>query len=194
MVKTVKSLFVWGIAFGLLSFLAGWYLNFGWVKNKQLKSKAEIAIEAAQQTAESSKGKNDLALANYARFKETGDDQFLRRAATLIKSVDTTVVPARDYLLGVFHLDLNEDEEALKYLENYLHNNPQHQEAQISKGTALIRLKRYQEAIKALSAYAKIKPGVAETYELLGQAYQELGQDEEAKKFRNKANQLLGKN
>ncbi|MHB8172468.1 MAG: hypothetical protein ACYDG6_13150, partial [Thermincolia bacterium] len=70
---------------------------------------------------------------------------------------------------------------------------PQHQEVQISRGTALIKLKRYEEAIKALTAYAKIKPGIAETYELLGQAYQELGQEEQAKEVRLKANQLLGK-
>ena len=192
--KKVKSLFVWGITFGLLSFLMGGYVyDTLWDRGTELKSKAEIEIEMAEKNLVTYNGKSQLALAYYARYEETGDDQFLIRAATLMKSVDATAIPARDYLLGVFHLELKEEEEALKYLENYLHNNPQHQEVQISRGTALIKLKRYEEAIKALTVYAKIKPGIAETYELLGQAYQELGREEQAKEVRLKANQLLGK-
>ncbi|MHB8172190.1 MAG: hypothetical protein ACYDG6_11715, partial [Thermincolia bacterium] len=101
MEKKVSSLIIWGITFGLFSFLIGGYVyDTLWGSDVELKSKAEIEIETAEKNPETHNGKSQLALAYYARYEETGDDQFLTRAATLMKSVDATAILARDYFLG----------------------------------------------------------------------------------------------
>lgn len=191
--KNIFKAVGWGITLFLLSLIISWHFSSERASNPELLSKAEKAIELARQKADSPAGKTELALAYYARYEESEDRRFLERAIRLLESVESVDIPTRDYLLGVMYLDLKQEKLALKKLENFLQNNTGHQQAQLARGIALINLGQYQEAIDALTAFAKVKPGIADTYELLGQAYRKLGREEQARRAWHKAKLLLGK-
>lgn len=183
----------WGIALFLVSLVISWQLNNERASNLELLSKAEKAIELARQKEDSPAGKTELALAYYARYEESENHKFLERAIRLLKSVKSADIPTREYLLGVMYLDLKQEKLALKNLESFLQNNSDNQQAQLARGIALIKLGRYQKSIDALTTFAKVKPGIADTYELLGQAYQMLGREEQARQARHRAKLLLGR-
>ncbi|MCX8045196.1 MAG: tetratricopeptide repeat protein [Desulfobacterota bacterium] len=89
--------------------------------------------------------------------------------------------------LGVVHLQRNDPNTALRYLQQALAISPRSEPAYLSLGTALFALGRIDEAVQAQHEAIKLNPRSAEAYNNLGILHKEQGVTEQAAAFFEKA-------
>jgi choline-sulfatase len=100
--------------------------------------------------------------------------------------------PAR-LLLGEVYLGLKETTAAEDQFEAALLLQPESVEAQLGLARVRIAGGRVKDAVEQLEALSKAQPNNAEIFELLAQAYREIGKNEDARKAETRANLLREK-
>jgi predicted Zn-dependent protease len=96
------------------------------------------------------------------------------------------------FYAGAVHLRLKHIPEATAEFENSLKIDPDHFLANLKYGEMLFREGDAAAALPKLSRAAKVDPKSAEAHEFLADAYQQLGQAQNASRERARADQLKG--
>ncbi len=79
------------------------------------------------------------------------------------------------FLSGVMHLENNNTSLAIKYFNRVLSINSQYPKAYYNIGLAYMRLKKYEDALKAAEKEKNYNPDLAEPYILIADAYAKMG-------------------
>jgi tetratricopeptide (TPR) repeat protein len=186
----VARVLFWSIVLIIFSFaITGQLLD---LSTPTFASTTDETIKINEQQTSSSEGKIRLAAAYYEKYHETDTNSYLDNGIEVLNDINGKEFPIKNYLLGIFYLEKEEEAVALKYLEYFTQNEPLHQEALLAKGAALIGLGKNQEAIDSLKYFAKIRPDIADTFELMSKAYLNLGDKKMANKVAHEAEELLG--